>query len=268
VFSISRLLEKESNHPISNAFYDSNITYFEYLFIDSIKNYPGMGVEGVINNVCYRLGTSEFINNWVKNYIDLDYNGIYITLATKDNILAWFKMINPVRKNVYECISNLKGFDIKTHILSGDSFDNVYAIAQKINVDYFKSNASFEDKVNYIKLIQKNGSVVMMIGDGINDAPALNLSNISISMGSGIDLTKINSDAILLNNDLLILSKVIKHCRKLKIIIKQNIFWAIFYNISGLFLASFNLISPYYAAIGMSISSLLVVLNSLRLSKF
>lgn len=268
VFSISRLLEKESNHPISKVFYNTNIKHLECLSVNSIKNCPGMGVEGVIDNVCYRLGKPEFISDWVKNYIDLNYNGVYIILSDKDRILAWFKITNPIRFGVYDCISNLKCFNIKTHILSGDSFDNVFLIAQKNSVDYFKSNASFEDKINYIKMLQKNNSVVMMIGDGINDAPALNLSDISVSMGSGVDLTKINSDAILLNNDLSIIFKVIKHCKKLKSIVKQNIFWAIFYNIVGLFLASINLISPYYAALGMSVSSLFVVLNSLRLSKF
>jgi Cu2+-exporting ATPase len=268
IFSVARLLEKESNHPISNAFHNSNIDYVKNLSVYSIKNYAGMGVEGVIDNVCYRFGNPEFIKDWVETYLDIDYKGIYVILANKHSVLAWFKMTNPIRKNVKECISNLRLFNIKSHILSGDSFNNVLNISQSVGIDFFKSNASFKDKVTYIKLLQENGAVVMMIGDGINDAPALNLSNISVSMGSGMDLTKISSDAILLNNDLLIISKIIKHGKKMKNIISQNIFWAIFYNITGLFLASLNLISPYYAALGMSISSLLVVLNSLRLSRF
>ena len=151
---------------------------------------------------------------------------------------------------------------------SGDSLNNVENVAKKLNIDFFKSNSSFDDKINYIKSLNKNGSTIMMIGDGVNDAPAFQFVNISVSMGSGVDLAKINSDAILLNNDILTLYKFIKHCKKMKIIIKQNIFWAIFYNISGLFLAGLNLISPYYAALGMSISSLLVVINSLRLNKY
>lgn len=267
-FSVARLLEKDSNHPISNAFYTSGINYLENLSVYSTKNYPGMGIEGFVDNVCYRFGNQEFIKNWVENYIDIDYKGIYIILANKHNVLAWFKMINPVRKNVSECIENLRFFNIKSHILSGDSFNNVFNIAQRVGINSFKSNASFDDKINYIKTLQENGAVVMMIGDGVNDAPALNLSNISVSMGSGVDLTKISSDAILLNNDLLILPKIVKHGKKMKIIIRQNIFWAACYNIIGLFLASFNLVSPYYAALGMSLSSLFVVLNSLRLSKF
>lgn len=268
VFSVARLLEKESNHPISNAFYNSNLDYFENLSVYSVKNYPGMGVEGFVDDVCYRFGKPEFIRDWVETYVDIDYKGIYIILANKYNVLAWIKMTNPIRKGVKECILNLRFLNIKSHILSGDDFNNVLNISKSIGIDFFKSNASFNDKVNYIKLLQENGAVVMMIGDGVNDAPALKLSNISVSMGSGVDLTKISSDAILLNNDLLIIPKIIKHSKKMKIIIRQNIFWAAFYNIIGLFLASLNLISPYYAALGMSVSSLLVVLNSLRLSKF
>lgn len=268
VISIAKLLEKNSNHPIASAFNKINFCSDQNFLITFAKNYDGMGVEGVINNVTYRLGKPDFIKNWVNNYVDLDYTGVYVVLANKSLILAWFKMSNPVRKNVDKCVLDLKKNNIKLHILSGDTFYNVACVSQKTGINIFKSNVSFNDKVEYIKQIQTNGGVVMMIGDGVNDALALNSSNISVSMGSGIDLAKISSDAILLNNDLLVLSKVFNHCKKLKIIIKQNIFWAICYNISGLFLASFNLISPYYAALGMSVSSLFVVLNSLRLSKY
>lgn len=265
VFSIANLLEKESNHPIANAFSNPDFISSDDLFLEVLKNYPGMGVEGKINNVFYRLGKPDFIKNWVKNYVDIDYNGVHVVLANSNSVLAWFKLSNPIRQHAIFCVSDLKKNNIRSHILSGDSFYNVFNVYKKTEADFFKHNASFEDKLKYIHSLQSGGSVVMMIGDGVNDAPSLNLSNISVSMGSGVDLAKINSDAILLNNDLLVISKVIKHCKKLKSIINQNVFWAIFYNISGLFLASLNLISPYYAALGMSFSSLLVVLNSLRL---
>ena len=170
-----------------------------------------------------------------------------------------------MRQSVYNSISNIKSLNIIPHILSGDPSNNVNHIAQKLNIKYSKNNYSVKDKVNYIKTLQQQKKVVMMIGDGINDVPALSAANISIAMGSGADLAKINSDSILLNNDLSNIYKTIKHTKKTRKLINQNIVWAIFYNIIGLSLAALGYITPYYAALGMSCSSLIVVLNSLRL---
>ena len=107
----------------------------------------------------------------------------------------------------------------------------------------------------------------MMIGDGINDSLAFGGSQISVAMGSGIDLAKINADAVLLNDNLALVDQVILKSKKTKLIILQNVLWALFYNFFGMFIAALGLITPYFAALGMSCSSLLVVLNSLRLKK-
>lgn len=269
VFTIAYFLEENSEHPIAKAFlkysFDKNKLDFNK---KNIKNYVNNGIEGEINDVVYRLGNASFIKNWVKNYHNINYNGFYIILADKNNILAWFKLSNPLRQNIDLCIYKMNEFNIKTHILSGDTSSNVENVAKLLNIDYVYSNSSVQDKINYIKNLQSDNKNVMMIGDGVNDTPALSISNVSIAMGSGVDLAKINADAILLSNDLLVLPKSIRHCKKLKMIIKQNILWAVLYNVLGLLFAGLNLISPYYAAIGMSISSLIVVINSMRLNKF
>lgn len=268
VLSIAVSLEKDSKHPISKAFINfkiiKNIKIIDDVLIKSVIN---KGIEGVINNKLYRIGKSEFIKNWTEKFENEKFlkKGIWIILADKKNIIAWFNLINPLRKNLDECVNNLKKMKINLHILSGDSSKNVDYIANKLEIKNFKKNFSSEQKVKYIKNLKDEFKKVMMIGDGINDAIAMKEANISVSMGSASDLTKINSDVVLLNNNLINICLSIKHGIKNKKIIKQNITWAVFYNIFGLLLAGLDILTPYYSAIGMSISSLIVVFNSLRL---
>jgi len=270
VFSIAASLEENSKHPIAKAFILSNIPSYRIIYSkNNIKNYLNQGVEGKLNGIIYRLGKPDFIRQWTKNYINLNMikNGIWIILADKNNILAWFNLINPLRKNLNKCIDKLKKLNLELHILSGDSSDNVDYVSDVLGIKNKNKNISVQKKLEYINNLKLNKSVVMMVGDGINDTLALNASHVSVSMGSATDLTKINSDSILLNNNLINIYKSIKHGKKSKKIIKQNIVWAVFYNIIGLSLAGLDFLTPYYAEIGMSGSSLVVVFNSLRLKK-
>jgi len=270
VFSIAMSLEENSKHPIARAFMSSNIPSYKIIYSkNNIKNYINEGVEGKLDGVVYRLGKPDFIKEWTKNYLNLNImkEGIWIVLADKKNILAWFNLTNPLRRNLNKCINKLNELNLTLHILSGDSSDNVDYVADTLGIRNKNKNVSIQKKLEYIQRLSFNKSVVMMIGDGINDTLALSASHISVAMGSATDLAKISSDSILLNNNLMNIYKSIKHGRKSKQIIRQNIIWAIFYNIFGLTLAGCDLLTPYYAAIGMSASSLIVVFNSLRLKK-
>lgn len=270
VFSLALILEKESKHPIAKAFTTSKIPFNDVKSTHIIKNYINQGIEGVIDEKSYRLGKASFIKDWTKNFTNiknLQDDEIWVILADKEKVLAWFNLTNPLRKDSIECIAKLQSLNINIHLISGDASKNVDHVADILKIKNRNKNASVTDKLKYINLLKENKAITMMIGDGINDAPALNASHISTAMGSGADLTKINSDSILLNNNLINISKSIQHGRKNKTIIKQNIAWAICYNITGLTLAAFGLITPYYASIGMSGSSLIVILNSLRLGK-
>jgi len=272
-FLLALMLEKDSKHPIAKAFTSSKFKFskIELLFSKTdVKNYVNQGLEGIINGTTYRLGKASFIKNWTDQFTDVrkKYNDeIWITLASKKKVLAWFNLINPLRTDALDCINQLKCLNINIHVLSGDSSQNVDFIADILKIKNRNKNKTVTDKLEYINSLKKNNAITLMIGDGINDAPALNASNISVAMGSGADLAKINSDSILLNNNLINIAKSIKHSKKNKFIIKQNIIWAIFYNLIGLVFAAFGFITPYYASIGMSGSSLIVILNSLRLGK-
>lgn len=266
ILSIVYILEKKSNHPISKAF-----TKFKYLVQEennncSIKNYVGLGIEGKIKEHIYRFGKYDFIKNWTKK-ISIDKKNFSLILADKNNILAYFKLENPIREKTNILIDKIQKLNLNIHILSGDSSDDVDTIANILRINNKNKNISVKGKVKYIKKLINEKKITLMVGDGVNDAPALKTAHISIAMGSGADLAKINSDAILLNNSLLNIYKAIKQSKKTTQIINQNIIWAIVYNVIGLLVASLNVITPYYAAIGMSSSSLIVALNSLRLKK-
>lgn len=260
-------LEKKSNHPISKAF--TNLEPILKLNIDSeykTKNYTSLGIEGKINKKMYRLGKYDFIKNWNNHKIknDKEYP---IILADEKEILAYFKLENQIRANAKELIKLISKMNIEIHILSGDSSNDVTIIANELDIKNKLSNISVKGKVDYIKNLTANGKITLMVGDGINDAPALNTAHVSIAMGSGADLTKVNADAILLNNNLINIHKALNQSKKTKNIIHQNLLWAIIYNFTGLAIASLNVITPYYAALGMSSSSLIVIINSLRLKK-
>ncbi len=263
IISLSKNLEIKSNHPISKAFQDVKKKY-EYSILSlnmNIINHISKGIQFYSNKKIYKIGKYSFIKNCF-----LKKNISYIFLSNQKSLLAHFNLTNPLRNKTNNTIKKLKTLNFKIHIITGDSYKNTKIISKKLKIKDILTNCSIKKKIKYILNIKKKNNVIM-VGDGINDALALKKANVSISMGSGTDITKLNSDAILLNNNLLNIYFAIIQSIKTEKIIKQNIYFSIMYNFIGIFIAGMNLINPYYAAIGMSISSILVVLNSLRLGK-
>ena len=142
----------------------------------------------------------------------------------------------------------------------------MHHLAQQLAIDKVIAGASPADKLEHIKQLQAAGAKVIMVGDGINDIPVLASADVSIAMTNASDLTKTTADAVLMSGQLGHLIDAIQCARKCRLVIKQNISWALFYNLMALPLAAFGFVPPYLAAIGMSTSSLLVVLNALRLN--
>ena len=157
--------------------------------------------------------------------------------------------------------------NISTHLLSGDTYNAVKKVVSSLKIDFFKFQTSPEQKLNYIKKLQNKKKYIMYIGDGVNDAPSLAQANISIAVDTSTDISKYNSDLIMIKNDMNIIYNTIILAKKFKKIINQNFIWAILYNIIAIPIATFGIATPAISALGMSISSLLVVLNSLRLLK-
>lgn len=271
VYSIAFSLENMSQHPIASAFLNFDKKFSCNIYnCENIKNYINNGIEGRVNGIDYRIGKYSFISEWNNSVILSNYSSekeMCIFLASRYEVLALFYLVNPIRKNSFDLVLSLKEKGINLHILSGDSSCNVDYVAKKLSIENYKKDFSVKNKSDYIKYLQEHGAIVMTVGDGVNDALALGVSQISVAMGSGVDLAKVNSDAVLLNNNLFLLSDIINKSRKTQMIILQNVLWALFYNFFGILAAAFGIVTPYFAALGMSCSSLIVVLNSLRLGK-
>ena len=183
-------------------------------------------------------------------------------------MLAWFALADTVRADAAHTVSVLKQLGIRIHLLSGDGEAVVAATAHALDIDTWQSNALPETKLAYVKNMQHQGRIVAMVGDGINDAPVLAAAQISIAMGEGAEVAQAAADMVMLGKRLSPLADGVCLARKTRRIIYQNLAWALGYNLIAIPAAALGHVTPWIAGIGMSASSLLVVLNALRLAHF
>ncbi|MGB1238255.1 MAG: heavy metal translocating P-type ATPase [Pseudomonadales bacterium] len=262
---IAAALESHSEHPIAKA--------FQTHFAESAREVNtalGEGIEGEYQGMRYRLGKASYAAQLCAS-AELEApraSGHWLLLCSQHAPLAWIEISDSLRSDAAETIGALKALGLKVHMLTGDSSSAVDDVAQALGIDAIQRNASPQQKLDYIHQLQKNGAKVVMVGDGINDLPVLAGAHTSIAMGSASDLAKTHADAVLSAAQLNTLAKAVRLSRKTKRVIKQNIIWAFGYNLTAFPLAAFGLIPPYLAAVGMSASSLIVVGNAMRLSRY
>ncbi|MFT6266974.1 MAG: Cu2+-exporting ATPase [Oleiphilaceae bacterium] len=263
---VAAALEHHSRHPIANAFK----SYFNEK-ADQVETTLGYGLQGSFNGKTYRLGNIAFaLNNASprdKIHASSDVH-IFLSMLSDDQqyqLLAQFELSDTLRAESIDCVEVFQAQGFQVHILSGDHLNSVQHIAHLLGINHIKAAQSPEQKLNYVRKLQQEGKEVAMVGDGINDLPVLSGAKLSIAMGGASDITKLNSDAVLLNSHMSVLNLAFQSANRARKIIKQNMAWAIGYNLLMLPLAAMGLVPPYFAALGMSLSSLVVVFNSLRL---
>ena len=264
-------LEQASEHPVAKAFQHLS---FELLSCDKVLAEVGQGVEAVINNSRYRIGKAAWVAELVGHPLDNSNNetsdakiSSQVYLANENEWLAIFTLQDQLRDDAALMVSQLKQLNVDAILLSGDQQRVVKNIASALNIQTHYAEQSPDDKLMVIKQLQQQGHIVAMVGDGVNDAPVLAAAQVSIAMGSGTELAQASSDMVLLSENLGHLPQSITHARKTMAVVKQNLGWAVLYNLTALPLAALGYIAPWLAAIGMSASSLFVVLNALRLMK-
>jgi len=266
---IASSLEQASEHPVAKAF--QHLTQ-ELVSTDKVKAETGKGIEAIIDNKHYRIGKQQWVNEIVDKQValpEVEINGSGIQsniyMASQTQWLAVFTLEDSLRSDANNMITELEKLNINSVLLSGDQDSVVTHTAKALNIKTHYSQQSPEDKLSVIKKLQQQNHVVAMVGDGVNDAPVLAAAQVSIAMGSGTQLAQASSDMVLLSENLNHLQQSVCHARQTIKIVKQNLSWAVLYNLTALPLAAMGYIAPWLAAIGMSASSLIVVINALRL---
>lgn len=274
-------IESKATHPISKAF----TTYLEEKNIQKVdvkefEEISGYGVIGKIENSQITLGNSKMLSKFnIENIHEEDEkklaeNGNSIVYVVKDsNIIALIGVNDMIRDDIQKVIKQLNENNIETIMLTGDNKQTAEKIAQKIGIEKVISNVLPSQKVEEIKKLKQEGKYVMMCGDGINDSPALASANIGVSINSAADIAMDSAEVILTRNDLSGIINLIKISKKTIRNIKQNLFWAFFYNTLMIPIAIGLLkpigisINPMIASLAMVFSSFSVTLNALRLKK-
>lgn len=254
VLSIAAALESASLHPIAKAFtpyQDHSIQLSEQ------QSIVGAGLAGSINGVQYKIGSAEYVG--VENDLTM---AVYLVKGIK--LQAKFTLVDAIREDAVATINILKQRGCMVSIASGDSSSHVDEIARRVAITNVHKGLKPQDKLSLIQTLQTKHALAMF-GDGINDAPVLAGANLSVAMGSGSAITKNSADLILLGDQLSRFNDAVYVAKLTDKIIKQNLYWALGYNLFIIPLAVTGHVLPYIAALGMSVSSLIVVANSLRL---
>ncbi len=282
LLAIAAALEVGSRHPIAHALLTA--AYQLHLpATQALQHYPAGGVEAMIDGVLYRIGHVDFALDKTNNY---NYNKHDLTIdlvaqrassavvlsCQKSNLNEWqalacFYFNDKVRDSAKSMLDTLKDLGIESVMLTGDPSPQALVMAEGLGMQSAYNGLSPTDKVNYIQQLQAKGAVVLMVGDGINDAPVLAAADVSTSIAGAADLAQVSSDSIILNGQIEAITAAKRIANKTERIIKQNFRWALIYNGSVLIPAALGYVPPWLAAIGMSLSSLFVVLNALRLKR-
>lgn len=263
VLDLARMLESRSEHPIARAFGRTTGQ------AESVVSHPGRGLEGRCNGQLLRIGKPDYVTEISEQSPPAlpDQPGQWLLLGSEAGPLAWFVLNDRIRHDANALITRLKDRGLRVILLSGDYTHVVDAMAERLGISEAIGDASPADKLAFVQQLQSGGARLLMLGDGVNDVPVLASSDISIAMGEASDLAKTSADAVLLSSQLSVLLGSLDMARRTRRIMLQNLFWASAYNASILPLAALGMVTPAWAAIGMSASSLLVVLNALRLTR-
>jgi len=287
VFTLAVSLEQKSEHPLAKAIIDkAKKEKIEFYKLDSFKAISGKGLRGFLQIDSKRveayLGNRALVTDigldispYQKEIEELEIEGKTVMILVVDQkIKGALAVADVLKKESKKAIELLKNSGLEVWMLTGDNKRTAEAIARQVNIENVMSEVLPDKKSEKVRELQEQGKIVAMVGDGINDAPALVQANIGIAMGQGTDIAMESANITLMRGDLMLIPEIIKLSKRTMRIIKQNLFWAFFYNsafipvAAGVLYPFFGiLLNPIFAAVAMAFSSLSVVLNSLRLKR-
>ncbi|MBI9032933.1 MAG: copper-translocating P-type ATPase [Bacteroidales bacterium] len=269
--------ENKSGHPLAEAIVNFLPAEIKPLELDHFESITGKGLQFRFQNHDYYMGSADMMKD-LNISIPSDLHRLQATevfVSDGTTLIAAFYIEDEIKENAKEVIFELSKSGVEVHMLTGDNETTASAVAGKLGIIKYKSQVLPEDKLNYIKVLQENGKLVAMVGDGINDSPALAQADIGVAMGTGTDIAIESAQITLLKGDIHKLNTAYKLSHETVKTIRQNLFWAFIYNIIGipvaagvLFPFTGFLLNPMIAGVAMSFSSVSVVMNSLRLRRF
>jgi Cu+-exporting ATPase len=273
VIKMSVTLENKSEHPLGKAIME----YAEKVIILpadilEFKSYPGLGLSGKVDNKNIIVGNRKMMEQYSVQFNDEEIDSKLIAnssvFVAVDNLLAGiYHISDTIAESSIDAIKQLKDMHLDIYMLTGDNKASAESIAQKVGIENIISDVLPGEKANIIKDLQSKGNLVAMVGDGINDSPALAQADLGIAIGTGTDIAIETADITLIKNNIMGISQAINLSYKTLRTIKQNLFWAFIYNIIGIPIAALGLLNPMFAAAAMALSSVSVVSNSLRLKR-
>ena len=252
-------LELDSSHPISKAFSDIQVRRDAVTQVTNHEN----GVQGRVDGLLYRVGNAAFTR---VNVFDLQGGLGRLWLADDKGWIARFDLDDGLRSSATETITALRARGLDLAILSGDHQQAVASVAKRVGIDSWHAEQTPRMKMDFLESLQADGKTILMVGDGINDAPVLSVANVSMTVSGASELANSTADFILTGKSLKYIEYILMSGDRARAVIRQNLTWALSYNLLAVPFAAAGLIVPWMAALGMSVSSLLVVLNSGRLA--
>jgi Cu+-exporting ATPase len=287
ILTYAASVEQKSEHPLAQAILDK--TKEDKISLYKVENFraiSGKGLQGLLqinsNNTEVYLGNRALMKDieldvspYQKQIEELEKEGKTVMLVAFDKkIKGALAVADVVKEESIKAVAAMKKEGIEVWMLTGDNKQTAEAIAHQVGIENIMSEVLPDKKAEKVKELQDQGKIVAMVGDGINDAPALTQANVGIAMGEGTDIAMESASITLMRGDLMLIPETIKLSHRTMRIIKQNLFFAFFYNsafipvAAGVLYPFFGiLLSPIFAAIAMALSSISVVLNSLRLKK-
>lgn len=277
MFRLAAAVEGKSEHPLAEAIVQkAKAAKMELAEVRDFEAIAGHGVKGTIDGKQILVGTEKLMSKFdisvakdlvaTKNKLEGEGKTVMI-VAINGSVAGLIAVADTVKKTSREAITELREMDIKTIMITGDNKRTAEAIAKEVGIDKVLAEVLPEDKAKEVKKLQQEGEKVAMVGDGINDAPALAQSDLGVAMGAGTDVAIETGEVVLIKDDLRDVARAIKLSQQTMNKIKQNMFWALFYNSVGIPIAALGLLRAEFAGLAMAMSSVSVVLNSLLLKR-
>ncbi|MDY6065338.1 MAG: heavy metal translocating P-type ATPase [Finegoldia sp.] len=274
ILKVAASIERYSEHPLGQAVVDSLKKEDEDFYpVDDFKSLTARGVSGKIRGSSYLIGNKKLME---ENGVAVNYTGVSgevsastaLYLAKDGKYLGSLFVADSIKDESKEAVKDLENLNIDTYMITGDSKEAADYMASLVGINKVIAEVIPQEKAKKIEELKEEGHKVGMVGDGINDAPALASSNIGFAMGNGTDIAIEASDITIINGNIKRVPTAIKLSQRVMKTIRQNLFWAFFYNVIGIPIAAFGYLNPMIAGAAMAFSSVTVVTNSLRIKNF